>query len=678
MSRASASHRRFLLILIILASGLLLSLTLYQAEGLAGRGLGSSVPPPGQPGSVYLPLEEVGLPVSRHQDGRVDTPLASIFGPGICTAYGDPFSPDNPWVSQEYLYTYRYRIMIPADYEQVAGTGRLRVELMDPDGINQPADATFQIVHTALFSDANPAIGQGEPPQLCSQNAQRQNACLERTCEWDSQNCSEIAGFPLDEINPFWLVRIDENRGIGLGNGNGLCGSPSVYTERYNTALRFDLVYPAVQSGVVTRRLLASYTGQTGDLLRDQDPFDHQTDLNWVTPGGFNTISQVPTDCGSPLGGYSLPSDDADMDGFDDPGTRCAGMAHRPVPTTADQPAGFELNISQDLPNAFMDPLTGDRVLYLDVVALSGASENDFMIWAGPPDHEWPANVNLRNVMLLDAGGRAMGGVRVESINILNMNAMFSSDLPMPLTYLDDRYAGLTVTLSLFDPDAGTVPPASFYFDTIPREQFEVTYDTQGCWGTTGCNGLWVGAPGTPGQEFAVPVPAGFDSGTLMVAYQQGAQDTFAFVVQPPVVPATPTALALTPVISHPLYIQPGEQLSLTFRVSNDGPALAGKMTLSETIPADLEFIEARAAGVYLFEPALGSPLWRLADLASGSQGLITMSWQVPLTTTPGTLLTYTVQLQAQNDATSGDDAASYQIWLGGRWYLPVAVNRPE
>ncbi|MCB0018343.1 MAG: DUF11 domain-containing protein, partial [Anaerolineales bacterium] len=635
----------------ILSAGLLVSLTLGQVNGVAGRGLGSEVPPPGQPGSVYLPLEEVGIPLSRHHDGRVDTPLASVFGSGICTAYGDPFTPDNPWVDQDYLYTYRYRIVIPADYELVAGTNRVRVEIMDPDSINQPTNTTFQIIHTDLFSHANPAIGQLGPPQVCTQNSQRYNVCQERTCEWDDQACTDVTGFPLDEINPYWLVRIDENRGVGADNGIGLCGSPSTYTERYNTAVRFDLVYPAVQDGLVSRRWLASYTGQTGDVLRDHDQFDHETDIRWVTPGGFNWLGPVPTDCGSPMGGYSLSDDDANMDGVDDPGTRCAGMPHRPVTDTPNETAGFELDLSSDLPNLYVDPDTGQRVLYLDVTALSGASENNYMLWAGPPDYELPANANLRNVVLLNDGGRETGGVRIESVNVLNMNAMFTTDITMPLTFLDERYAGLTTTISLFDPDAGTMPPVAFYFDTIPRHEFEVNFDSQGCWGTTGCNNLWVGAPGTPGQEFAIRVPNDFVSGTLMVTYQQGNQDTFTFVVQSPPLPVTPTQLSLTPAITGPVLVQPGERFSLTFQVNNAGPALAGGLTLSETVPAGLEFVSASAGGIFLFEPALGSPLWQLSDLASGGQGLITLSWRLPLTATPGTVLTHTLGLQGGNDA---------------------------
>ena len=675
MERVSTVRRHFLLLLSVLVAGLLVSLTLGQVNGVAGRGLGSAVPPPGQPGSVYLPLEEVALVHNRYDNSRVLTTMPSLLGPGICTSYGDPFSPDNPWVSQDYLFTYRYRIVIPADYEVMAGTERLRVEILDPDSVNLPPHTNLQIVHTRLFSEANPEIGQTEPPRTCSANSDQKDACLRRSCEWQAQGCSGVVGFGLEAINPYWIYRMDENRGAGSGNGNGLCDEPGSYSVKLNTAIRFDLVYPIAQAGVVSRQWLASYTGQTDDPGRDHDGFSHGTDLNWTSPGSFNAFGAVPTDCGSPLGGYSLPGDDADMNGFDDPGSRCEGLVHRPVATTPGTTTGFELDLSLHLPDIFIDPAAGDRILYVDVTALSGAAENDYMIWAGPPADAAPANVNLRNVHIIDEGVMDPAGVRVENINALNMNAMFTNNLEMPLLTLDARYAGTTVTVSLFDPDAGTAPPATFYYDTIPQQTFLVQYTTLGCWGTTGCNNQWLGPPGDPDSAFQIPVPDYFVSGTLMMAYQQGGQDTFTFVVQTPPLPATPTQLSLTPAVPGPVQVQPGEHFSLTFQVNNAGPVLGGSLNLSETIPAGLELVLASASGIFLFEPSLGSPLWQLSDVAPASQGLITLSWHLPLTVTPGTVLTHTLGLQSGNDATSGDDEVITQIRVGWRTHLPVIVN---
>ncbi|HFE66587.1 MAG TPA: hypothetical protein ENJ93_04925, partial [Chloroflexi bacterium] len=85
----------------------------------------------------------------RVEDGVLATSNQGIFGPNICVDYGDPFSPLNsPW--EPGPYTYSYRIYLPPDYP----SDILRVELFDPDSINQATNT-----HVVLRSDA--AINQG-------------------------------------------------------------------------------------------------------------------------------------------------------------------------------------------------------------------------------------------------------------------------------------------------------------------------------------------------------------------------------------------------------------------------------------------------------------------------------------------------------------------------------------
>ncbi len=111
---------------------------------------------------------------------------------------------------------------------------------------------------------------------------------------------------------------------------------------------------------------VAAYTGQVGDGVRDDG--SHLTDMQWVSPGAPDSVGQpvsVPTVCGSPNGG--------DYDPVTCPGGTPPGTG-----------SGFEVDLTQEVPNIVPVPESGDRFLYLDVTAVSGASENGFAIWAGP------------------------------------------------------------------------------------------------------------------------------------------------------------------------------------------------------------------------------------------------------------------------------------------------------
>ena len=456
--------------------------------------------------AAFFPL--VDLYASRRvEDGILSTSMQSVFGPNICTDYGDPFTPPNPWKPQP--YSYQYRIGIPDDYEASAGTNILRIEIFDPDSVNAPSTANYTIEHTRIFSDANPAIGQFEAG---NNTGQRTNAYLQHTCEWEESGCSAgNTAYELDVANPFWFVRVDENRGTGGGNGDGGCGQPGSYTVEYNTQLEFRLRYfRRAPDGTLSNINLVSYTGQTDDPLRDHlGDTSHNTDLNWVSPGGFNSVGPVPTDCGSALGGYSLPGTD---DGNGNDIGRCAGLPYRPVNEDGNSPAGFEIDLSNDLPNILVDPITGQRFVYLDVTGLSGASENDFEIWAGPPYYDLPANGNLRNVARLNdihAGFNTYSnhGARVFAIGVLPMNSTVENTVDIPLLYVGPQFAGGEIEISLFDPDSGTVPPITFFFDSISTDDFVIEYTDQGCWGNGGCNDQWVGPPGSPDTAFVIDVP---------------------------------------------------------------------------------------------------------------------------------------------------------------------------
>lgn len=369
----------------------------------------------------------------RVEDGVLATSNQGIFGPNICVNYGDPFSPLNsPWAPGP--YTYSYRIYIPPDYP----SNIVRVELFDPDSINQSTNT-----HVVLRSDA--AINQGGLSPTANKtcgtdggSAQQKNPCLLRTDEINGSG-TPVGGLTLDQVNPFWFVRIDENRGTGSPPGNGSCGSPGSYDARYNTATLYQLYYYRENSdGTVGRVDLSSYTGQVGDGVRDNG--DHNTDMRWVSPG---------TD-------ISFGWD------FDQPGVD--------VPVDAGSATSFEIDLTQDVPGILVDPNTGARYIWMDVTALSGATENGFEIWAGPPDYvnTVPSEVNTRNRYILNnPGSHSSKGATVFAVGNLPMNSNFSNPVDIPLIYVGPELAGQSIFVSLFDSDSGAQPPIVFYFDSI-------------------------------------------------------------------------------------------------------------------------------------------------------------------------------------------------------------------
>lgn len=390
----------------------------------------------------------------RVEEGSVGTSTQGIFGPDICTAYGDPFSPsrNNPMYR---IPTYKYRILIPSDYSE----DFLRIELFDPDSIND-ANNNVVVKHT----DA----AQGAPGNLlptanktCGVNggrSEQKHPCILRTDELTLTTTLPYSEtYQLDNVNPFWFVRVDENR---QGDGSGGCvqDGPPNYDPALNTQTLFDLYYyRSSDDGNPVRVGLATYTGQASDDV-------HDTDLRWVSPGGalsFDQTVPVPKDIGS------------DKD--------------------------FELDLNNDVPGILVEPGTGNRYLYLDVTSLSGASENNFEIWAGPNTYVGtvPSDVNERNLHVRnEPHSHSSKGVTVFGLGNLPMNGVYGNcdtdqnpdpcddepDRPVdiPLIYVGPEYAGSTIHVSLFDSDSGARPPVTFYFDSIAKEDWSMTFGVAG------------------------------------------------------------------------------------------------------------------------------------------------------------------------------------------------------
>ena len=382
------------------------------------------------------------IPSANTRDGRVSTTNLAILGPSICINFGDPYSPLNsPFAPGS--HTYQYRIRIPASYP----SDTVRVELFDPDSINQAANSlTISRSSTAINNGLSPIASKtcGVDSDYSSQI----HPCLLWTDEFDL-----VSGAPnldIDQVNPNWLVRIDENRGTGGPPGNGACGIPSIYNPAYNTSTLFQLVYYQEGDTEPEKVPLVGYFGQTGDGVRDNG--DHNTDMHWVSPGADVPFSSVDT-----------------------PGNT--------VPAIAQTIDSFEVDLTTDVPNIFTDAQTGDRYLYLEVTAMSGASENGYEIWAGPSDYvnSVPSEVNARNLYILNnTGSHDSQGLEITAVDTLVQNSTFRLPMSVPLATIGPEAAGQTITIDLFDSDAGAEPPLVFYFDTLaftPDDTNPLGYD---------------------------------------------------------------------------------------------------------------------------------------------------------------------------------------------------------
>ena len=438
----------------------------------------------------------------RVEDGVLSTSNQAIFGPNICVNYGDPFS---PWSSpfEPNSYTYQYRILVPEDYPEDI----LRVELFDPDSINAPGnDHDISRSNIAIFNLQNPGANKDCGPDGGSSN--QKQPCLLRT---DEKNLVTGAPFlDIDQVNPYWFVRIDENRGAGSGNGNNTCGEPTNYTTRYNTRTEFLLYYFRQNAnGTIERIDLVSYYGQTGDGVRDNG--DHNTDMRWVSPGADVSF------------GYDY---DPNPNGPD-------------VPATEIQIDSFEIDLTQDVPGIVRDQSSNARYIFIDVTTLSGSSENGFEIWAGPNYVDSvPSDVNLRNLHVLNnPGSHSSKGATVFGLGNLPMNSNYADNgldinpVNIPLMYVSPQMTGQTIEISMFDSDAGARPPVIFFFDSIaftPDDGSDLGYNPAGtdwamAFGVSGQDdpdGVAEGVRCRPGSCQANGSVSGPNSGWVTPAYQ--------------------------------------------------------------------------------------------------------------------------------------------------------------
>ncbi len=374
---------------------------------------------------IVTPIPPVDglLSLSRFpQVARVGPAQQMVYGPNICTSYGDPFSPLNSVWAPGY-YTYMYVIVIPPDYPH----DMLRVELFDPDSINTITQ-TVQVYFSDTAVDYDPDRFPAEGVEMTCPS-DRRDPCILETGELEI--VAETGGAISEaEINPYWYVRTDANRGAGAGHGNGTCAIPETYAPQYNTRTVYDLHYYAqLPNGDVPRIPLGLYTGQVGDTIRDTG--DHQTDMRWVSPGG----TQLPD---------------------------------QPVPVPAEF-GSFEIDLTSDVPDIWVDPATGNRHIWLDITTISGASRNEFHLWAGPLYPNLASAGNARNLQIANAWPFAYdsAGVEVKALGDLPQVSHEVGWAEKPLLTVGPEYAGSTIFVGTFDLDDGSQPPLVFSFDSL-------------------------------------------------------------------------------------------------------------------------------------------------------------------------------------------------------------------
>ena len=498
-----------------------------------------------------------GIITSRNMaNGRISTSNLAVFGPNICIAYGDPYSPLNsPYTPGP--YTYQFRIRIPADYP----SNIVRVELFDPDSINV-ADNTQTISRSTI------AISEGlaaVDTKTCGTNggsSDQMHPCLLQTDELDLVTAPP--NLDLDQVNPYWIVRIDEHRGTGDPPGNGECGNPGSYNPAYNTQTLFALSYYRENTNEEVEKVpLVSYLGQTGDIRDGATPGGHLTDMRWVSPGTDVPFSSV-----------------------DDPGVVVSA-----IPGTIDS---FEIDLTTDVPGILTDASTGDRYVYLDVSTQSGASENGYEIWAGPSDYvnSVPSEVNARNLYILNnPGSHDSQGLEITAVNTLLQNSNYSNPVDIPLAYIGPEMAGQTLNIAMFDSDSGAQPPIVFYFDTItftPDDTNPLGYDPASTdWATAFAvagqddpDGVAEGIRCVPGScqtqwvepTYQITIPGDlsncdwqnpnaqdctpFYGGRLMVRYDGGFSDTYAWEL--PSIQGEPPDNATAGCSAFPIALQEG------------------------------------------------------------------------------------------------------------------------
>ncbi len=121
--------------------------------------------------------------------------------------------------------------------------------------------------------------------------------------------------------------------------------------------------------------------------------------------------------------------------------------------------------------------------------------------------------------------------------------------------------------------------------------------------------------------------------------------------------------------------VRQGDRLTYTVHFTNSGAITATNVEITDTLPTGVQYVEGNPRFT-----TLGGSRWQLdwGDLAPGSSSAVTISVWVPATTTPGTLLTNTVQIGANGSDGAAPPPSNNQAWDVDRVVGPVLSVMPH
>ncbi len=450
----------------------------------------------------YLPLVDI-YASDTSEYGYVRASNQSVFGPGSCPNFGDPYSTDTPTDGD---WTYTYRVRIPESYitdwaaNGFAGDPAVRLDILDPDtgSPNVNTATVFNPLNDQAYPNINGTSNDRKDASLINLNT----------------NGSIGPNVPLTDRMPFWFIRIDENR-----RDTG-CSEPGSYTGDVNTRTVYRLYYyRELPDGTTEEVDLATYIGKAdsdnGGLSFNNTTVPNAdytvggeearaTDLMWVSPGA-PAAERQPGYTGGADQGPVITDGIYDLTSAAEPPTyteSCTGFqtANPDWAAPAGNCAGdgdfiVYLNGSSDeVPDIVVQEGSNIRDLYLDIRSVAGGSENGFELWAGPPrsadagDYLFtaPANVNARQYymrqqhQLGNSNLHSSYGVGVYGIGHLPMNSNIPARVELPLAYVGPQFAGQLFTIRVFDPDGTFNPsrgPTVFYLDTVSTRDWTACFD---------------------------------------------------------------------------------------------------------------------------------------------------------------------------------------------------------
>lgn len=129
--------------------------------------------------------------------------------------------------------------------------------------------------------------------------------------------------------------------------------------------------------------------------------------------------------------------------------------------------------------------------------------------------------------------------------------------------------------------------------------------------------------------------------------------DTFLLLGDPAIaVPLLPSDLRLDKEVRPTSPLHPGDRITYTLYLENNGPATAHHAVLTDTLPGVVISPTVYAEGITL-TPRLGNPLsWNVSDLAPGQGGMVTIAGFIAMGAQPG----FVVNQASVRSSSPGDD----------------------